>query len=164
MEAIRYIKAYRKAARNEAIVLLVWAVLSIALVIFLLKMMAPESFIQGLSYAIIPMAIVLGFRSVRSLIVHVQLQKPIQENATLTSTELSRVHQLIPSLKTWRAVDQIILLVGFSMMLLGGLADFGAFMAGTGIGLTVQSTVLFLKDLWALWRAKLYLVELKVEQ
>ncbi len=156
-----YINSYWKAERHESLFLIGWGILSVVVGIVLLLRYSNEPFTQGFSYVIMPMGAIFCLSGVIALVRHTLRAMKNMDQSDLVAQEQSRAKRLLHYLGNWRTLDQLLFLVGFGMMLLGGLFDFGVFMAGSGIGLTIQSVVLFIKDLWALWRTSLYLVELK---
>ncbi len=79
-------------------------------------------------------------------------QHPLQ----FIDEELPRMKKVNASFQLYRNIGLALFLLGFTFVIMGGIANWGPFVLGTGIGLTLQSTTMMIFDLFAELRASIY--------
>ncbi len=160
MEIKDYIEKYQLVEKREAMFLLIWGLMSI-MASAALYFISNDLFWKFFAY---PFA-GLGLGMVVEVISHFvnRKHKKVIFDDTILAAEKDRANAQIKNLDLRRNIDTILFIVGFALLILGGVITTQIISAGIGLGLLLQSTVLLVKDSWALWRARLYVVELEGE-
>jgi len=91
------------------------------------------------------------------------LEKREENPATFQEEELQRMDKVMNNFKTYRTIEQVLFIAGLIFMVLGLTDKISRYMAGVGIGLIVQSSVMLFLDLFAELRGKEYVRKLSKE-
>jgi uncharacterized membrane protein len=160
MDVQEYIRNYQLAEKREAIFLLVWGLVSIVVSV-VLYLVLDDLFSKFFAYPFAGLGAGMLVEAFFYFIAKIK-QKLLFDDDILES-EKNRAMGEIKKLDLRRNLDTVLLILGFALFILGGVVTTQTVSAGIGLGLLIQSTVLLVKDSWALWRARLYVVELEGE-
>ncbi len=160
MSIQEYVKNYQSAEKRDAIFLLLWGLASVAISI-VLYFIFNDLFWKFFSYPFAGLGAGMVVEAISHFIVKAK-QKSFFDDALLAS-EKNRAIGEIKKLDLRRHFDTVLFILGFVLFILGSVVTTRIVSAGIGLGLLLQGTVLLVKDSWALWRAKLYVVELEEE-
>ena len=83
--------------------------------------------------------------------------------STFKADELLRMEDVMKNFKTYRTIEQVLFITGLLFMVLGLTDSISRYMAGVGIGLMLQSSVMLFLDLFAELRGKEYIRRLSKE-
>lgn len=83
--------------------------------------------------------------------------------STFKADELSRMEVVMKNFKIYRTIEQVLFIAGLIFMILGLTDKISRYMAGVGIGLMLQSSVMLFLDLFAELRGKEYIRRLSKE-
>ena len=75
--------------------------------------------------------------------------------------ETLRLKKVISNFNLYRNVELLLFLLGIFFLLMGAFANWGTMSLGIGVGLSLQMGIMLSLDLFANWRAELYLHEVK---
>ncbi|NJK84401.1 MAG: hypothetical protein HC912_12060 [Saprospiraceae bacterium] len=159
MSIQEYIKNYQSARKKETIFLLVWGGISVIIGIIARYLPLLDAFWQAFLYPFVGLGFGMLIEAILNMVTY--RRKKLFSNADPITSEKLRAIAQVKKLDLRRSFDSILFIVGFMLFILGGVITTQVFSAGMGMGLLLQSTVLFVKDNWALWRARLYVVELE---
>lgn len=160
MEIKDYIEKYQLLEKREAIFLLIWGLMSI-IASAALYFISNDLFWKFFAYPFASLGLGMVIEAI-SHFVNRKHKKVVFDN-TILAAEKDRANAQIKNLDLRRNIDTILFIVGFALLILGGVITTQIISAGIGLGLLLQGTVLLVKDSWALWRARLYVVELEGE-
>ena len=82
---------------------------------------------------------------------------------TFKSDELTRMEASMKNFRIYRTIEQVLFITGLILMVLGLTDRISRYLAGVGIGLMLQSSVMLFLDLFAELRAKEYIRRLSKE-
>lgn len=156
---------YYKAEFKEAIFMLMWGGIFTFLSILIL-LRTEEVFWLGVGYSIFPLSGIQLLTAIRNLLLlkskKQKLLYSIKEdfNPSIQKEKL-RILNIQIRLRFYRLIEQILFFMGLLFTIVGGVFGWSVFLAGSGIGLMLQSAILLVQDLFAEWRAGLYLGELE---
>ena len=83
--------------------------------------------------------------------------------ATFKQDELQRMEGVMKNFKIYRTIEQVLFIAGLIAVVLGLTDQISKYMAGVGIGLMLQSSVMLFLDLFAELRGKEYIRKLSKE-
>ena len=83
--------------------------------------------------------------------------------STFNADELLRMEDVMKNFKIYRTIEQVLFIAGLIFMVLGLTDKISKYMAGVGIGLMLQSSVMLFLDLFAELRGKEYIRRLSKE-
>lgn len=83
--------------------------------------------------------------------------------STFKADELLRMEDVMKNFKIYRTIEQVLFIAGLIFMVLGLTDKISKYMAGVGIGLMLQSSVMLFLDLFAELRGKEYIRRLSKE-
>ncbi|MEL6718037.1 MAG: hypothetical protein AAFP82_04920 [Bacteroidota bacterium] len=163
----RNIINFYRAERKEALFMLLWGVIVTGITIWALFQIE-EIFWRGMSFSVLPLSFIQLLTGVRNLLFANRKKSNIvngikTETEKAIDTEKIRTLNSQIRLRIYRVIEQILFCLGFLFMLIGGVFSLSVFLAGSGIGIMLQTAVLLIQDLFAEWRTSLYLEELEIE-
>ena len=158
------ILSYYKSEQREALFMFLWGgiVSGISLWgIFFFE----DVFWLAIVYTIIPLSTLQFLSGLRNLFFVRKKRTRILDKIKLDleaaiKDEKIRVLNTQIRLRFYRLIEQILFFLGLIFTFVGGVFGASVFLAGSGIGLMLQSAVLFIQDLFAEWRTGIYLEEL----
>lgn len=162
------ILAYYQSERGEAIFMLLWG--GVVSGISLWGILSLEDiFWTGMFYTVIPLSTLQFLTGVRNLIFVKKKRAKVLDKLSLSllkavKAEKTRVLNTQIRLRFYRLIEQILFFLGFAFTFAGGVFGLSVFLAGSGIGLMLQSAVLLIQDLFAEWRTGIYLEELEIKE
>lgn len=160
MSLQEYVKNYQSEEKREAIFLLVWGLLSLIASVVLYRN-SNDLFWRSFSYPFGGLGAGMVIEAIYYFIA--QTKQKSLSNENMLEAEKNRAIAEVKKLDLRRNLDTVLSILGFVLFILGGVFTIQMVSAGIGLGLLLQGTVLLVKDSWALWRAKLYIVELEGE-
>lgn len=75
--------------------------------------------------------------------------------------ELLRMEKIAVQFNIYRNVEMLVFLLGFFFTLMGSVGNWGHFITGTGVGLLIQTSIMFCLDLVSEFRSSLYTHQLR---
>lgn len=147
------------------IFLFVWGLLMLALGIYLFRYGADRIW-EGMCYPVFSLALVQLGQGSYSIWQAYKKQRSLKTNnySKQIAQEQTDVQRLQKSLRQRTAIQQTLLVIALGLTLAGiFLGTRKPFMVGSGLGLLVQTAIIYIIDILTLWRTDLYASELSIE-
>lgn len=162
------VKMYYQSERTESIFMFIWGGL-VSCIIVWTCFKAEELFWSGLGYSIIFLSLIQFISGGRNLFFLNKKRKRVAEEIRRNrkkgiENERIRILNTQIRLRFYRLLEQILLILGLIFLIMGGLLGWSAFLAGSGLGLLIQISVMLVQDLFAEWRTNIYLEELEIAE
>ncbi len=163
----RYIVEYFKGEKQESFIFIAAGLVAMALAYYGF-MIADDTLYFG---AAVPLAgiglieLIVGGSIATKTNEQIKALLETRESSpsTFKSYELSRMEDVMKNFRIYRTIEQVFFIVGLLFMVLGLTDRISRYMAGVGIGLMLQSSVMLFLDLFAELRGKEYIRRLSKE-
>ncbi len=163
----RYIVDYFKGEKQESFIFIAAGLLAMAMAYYGF-MVADDVLYFG---AAVPLAgiglieLIVGgsIASKTNSQIKALLEKCESSPSTFKSDELARMEDVMKNFKIYRTIEQVLFIAGLIFLVLGLTDQISRYMAGVGIGLMLQSSVMLFLDLFAELRGKEYIRRLSKE-
>ncbi|MCB0518382.1 MAG: hypothetical protein H6577_02585 [Lewinellaceae bacterium] len=160
------VREYFKGEKTGGFVLLAWALMATLAAWFLHGQFVGNLF-QGIVPPLVALALVqLAVGAAVCFLTDSRRRRLLSQLAGAGQSwfpaEVERMERVLANFEKVKTAEQLLLLLGFGFLLGGVFFGAGDYMAGTGVGLCIQSAFSLVFDLFASLRANLYRHELKM--
>ena len=163
----RFIVDYFKGEKQESFIFISAGLVAMALAYYGF-MVADDAMYFG---AAVPLAgiglieLIVGLSIASKTDKQIKYLLEVRESSpsTFKADELLRMEDVMKNFKTYRTIEQVLFITGLLFMVLGLTDSISRYMAGVGIGLMLQSSVMLFLDLFAELRGKEYIRRLSKE-
>lgn len=157
-------RAYFQSEKNGGVFLLVWGIIASTAGCYLFSCV--DGFLEkGIAYPLVAIAMIhlvtggiIYFRTdaqLRALLKGLELTP-----REMLAEEIPRMQTVMAKFERFKMVELTLVFLGLIFAIGGSLGGFGQFMFGTGVGLSLQSAISLIFDLFAAQRGGFYLHEL----